>query len=68
MAGHDLSEPEVASIVGEARMADFLAERIEALGGEAIVQECGDRWTTGDPPIPSHSRFVTAMRNGRGGA
>ena len=61
MAGHDLSEPEVSSIVGEARMADFLAERFEALGGEAIVQECGDRWTTGDP------RFVTVMRNGRNG-
>jgi acetylornithine deacetylase/succinyl-diaminopimelate desuccinylase-like protein len=28
---------------------DWLAERIEATGGEAIVVECGERWTTQSP-------------------
>jgi acetylornithine deacetylase len=49
MAGHDLSAPEVASIVGEGRVVDWLAERIEAAGGETIVLECGDHWTTESP-------------------
>eukprot|EP01044_Picomonas_judraskeda_P009131 COSAG03_NODE_1092_length_4831_cov_17.559594_6_plen_316_part_00 len=49
LAGHDLSSPDVSAIVGEARVVDWLAERIEATGGEAIVVECGERWTTQSP-------------------
>ena len=49
MAGHDLAAPDVASIVGEGRVVDWLANRFEAAGGEEIVVECGDRWQTESP-------------------
>jgi acetylornithine deacetylase/succinyl-diaminopimelate desuccinylase-like protein len=66
LAGHDLKE--VAHIVGESRVCSYMAERIVGCGGEAIIQETGEKWVHGPMAEVPRPNVIGVWRSEQPGA